>query len=89
MAGQCIMNVGFLKLLQKRRQFAKGVLAHLSNLLSVNNLRTTLNPGLLARAPASICSHVISMKASQSGEPCGKRACLILAFFRLRISATF
>jgi len=26
------------------------------SLLSVKSLRTTLNPGLLARAPASICS---------------------------------
>ncbi len=54
------MDVRLLQLLQKRRQFAKWVFAYLSNLVSVNSLRITLNPSRLARAPASICSQVIS-----------------------------
>src|SRR5438128_6250534 len=78
-----------LKVLQKRRQFVKGRLTHLSNLLSVNNLRTTLKPSLLVRAPSSICSQVICMNVSHSGDPLGKGACLMLAFFHLRISDTF
>jgi hypothetical protein len=82
------MDVGLIKALQKHRQFAEGLLTPLSNLLSVKSLRTILNPGLFARAPSSICSHVICMNASQSGEPLGKHASLILAFLRLGISDT-
>src|SRR5439155_24262502 len=57
-------------------------------LLSDSSLPMTLKPGILARAPSSSCSHVICLSVALSGVPCGKRACLILAFFCLRMLAT-